>query len=111
MGKPKGVFFPAECQGHRKQTEVSCKIITGGRCLHPKGHKATPVKGREVRLVEELDKRHRIRATKFLVERGTKDESSKESDDLPDYEESDATVKPKHPAQRRSASSSGSDCD
>ena len=111
MGRPKGVFLPAERQGHRKQTGVSCKVIAGGRCLHPKGHKATPIKGREVHLVEELDKRRRIRVAKFLVERGTEDESSEESDGLPDYEESDATIKPATHLQRKSTAASGSDYD
>ena len=93
------------------QTGVRLAFVPKSSAVRAKAHKAAPTKGREVRLVEELDKRCRIRAAKFLVERGTGDESSEESDSLPDYEESDATAKPEHSAQRRSTSSSGSDCD
>ena len=89
------------------QTGISLKAIAGSSTVHAKTHKVAPTKGREVHLVEELDKRRRIRAKKFLVEHRTEDESSEESN-LPDYEESDATVKP---ACRKSTASSGDDYD
>ena len=92
------------------QTGISLKAVAGGLTVRAKAHKAAPTKGREGRLVEELDKRRRIRAKKFLVERRTEDESSKESD-LPDYEESDATTKPKDDRQRMATPSPGSDCE
>ena len=57
MGRPKGVFLPAECQGHRMQTGISLKAVARSSTIRAKTHKAAPVKGREICLVEELDKR------------------------------------------------------
>ena len=111
MGKPKGVFLPAEHRGHRMQTGISLKAVSGSSTVRAKAFKVAPTKGRERRLVEELDKRSRIRHAKFVVERGTEDESSEESDSLPDYEESDATTKPLVSTQRDADASSGSDCE
>ena len=93
------------------QMGISLKAVTGSSTVRAKTHKVAPTKGREGRLVEELDKRSRIHRMKFIVEHGTEDESSEESDGLPDYEESDATPKPKDDFQRMAASSSGSDCE
>jgi len=93
------------------QTGISLKAVSGGSAIRAKAHKVAPTKGREVRLAEELDKRRRIRLARFIVQRGTEDESSEESDGLPDYEESDATAKPSSSTQRRSDATSGSDCE
>ena len=67
------------------QTGISLKAVAGSSTICAKAHKTAPTKGRERRLIEELDKQCWIRFAKFLVERGTKDESSEESDGLPDY--------------------------
>ena len=92
------------------QTGISLGAVAESSTVRAKAHKTAPIKGREVRLVEELDQRCRIRAKKFLVEHRTEDESSEESDGLPDYKESDATTKPVCGGEPGSDAAVASDC-